>query len=537
MQFRLSDGRRRQLSFSGLPHMATLATLFGDYPEKSVITDQQVRLLMKLLSEEKPLIQAAVRAGMSEPTARKYARSGQMPSETAEPRTWRTRSDPFEEVWPEIEALLKKDGGLEAKTIFAALQERYPRRFEPGQLRTLQRRVHAWKAQCGPLKDVYFEQVHHPGKQAQSDFTNMNELGITIAGEPFGHLLYHFVLTYSNWESVMICPSESFESLTTGLQGALWRLGGVPAEHRTDNLSAATHELHEDDGRDFNKRYLKVLDHFKLRPSRNYPGNANENGSVESGNGHLKSAIDQRLRLRGSRDFPSRSVYEAFLQECVASRNATREKRLSEERPFLQALPAQAWPIYTESFPTVSKYCTIVVGKRRYMVSSRLKGYQLTVRLYAESLELFYQGVKVGVLPRLIGKKQALIDYREVIHSLVRKPGAFRNYVYREELYPRQEFRTAYDALMAHNDARADFEYVRILDLAAKDGEQAVASVLEVLRTEGAVPLYDTVLDRVRGPHTPSGVPDVQIEVPDLADFDRRFLPSCAAVQDEGEEP
>jgi len=513
--------------------MATLATLSRNYPEEeSVITDQQVRLLMKLFSENKPLIQAAVRAAMSESTARKYVRSGQMPSEMAAPHTWRTRADPFEEVWPEIDALLRQDKGLEAKTIFTVLGERHPGRFGPGQLRTLQRRVHAWKARSGPEKEVFFEQEHHPGKQAQSDFTDMTEMGITIGGEPFPHLLYHFVLTYSNWEAAKTCPSESFESLTGGLQGALWRLGGVPGEHRTDNLSAATHELHDSHGREFTKRYKKVLDHYNLKGSRNHPGAANQNGNVESGNGHLKDAIDQRLRLRVSRDFDSRAAYESFLQECVDSRNATREVRLAEERPHLQPLPSQALPTYTELFAKVSRYSVIRVGKRRYSVPSRLIGLRLTVHLHADILELFYQGVQVVVLPRLLGDEPARIDYRHIIHSLVRKPRAFRNYVYREWLYPRLEFRLAYDALVAHDDARADFDYVRILHMAAMDdGEQAVTNVLEELRTAGIVPEYETVRERLRGPRTPAGVPDVQIEVPDLSCYDR-LLDSYAAELD-----
>ena len=181
---------------------------------------------MRLLSEGNPLVRAAVKAGMSEPTARKYARSGLMPSAVRAPHTWRTRPDPYAQVWPEIEALLEQDGALQAKTIFAALNERYPGRFAAGQLRTLQRRVQAWRAQCGPPQEVFFPQVHRPGEQGQSDFTDMRELAVTIAGDPFAHLLYHFVLTYSNWEYAAISPSESFEALSAGLQGALWRLGG-----------------------------------------------------------------------------------------------------------------------------------------------------------------------------------------------------------------------------------------------------------------------------------------------------------------------
>lgn len=486
-----------------------------------MITDKQVRLLMKLLNEGKPLVQAAVRAGMSEPTARKYAGSGKTPVETTVLRGWRTRPDPFEDVWPEVDALLKQDGGLEAKTIFTELQRRYPGRFDLGQLRTLQRRVHTWKAHHGPDKEVFFPQVHHAGKMGQSDFTYMGELGITIAGSPFEHLLYHFVLTYSNWEAAMICPSESLESLKAGMQDALWKLGGVPAQHRTDNLSAATHELKDSQGRHFTPRYRKVLEHYNLKGTRNVPGKANQNGDVESGNGHLKNAIDQQLRLRGSRDFASLSEYEAFVQECVTSRNATRQEKLAEELPHLQPLPKQALPAYTEEFATVSRNSTISVRKRHYTVPSRLIGCQLTVHLHVNTLELFYQGVRVDVLPRKVGKEKAHIDYRLIIDSLVRKPGAFRNYIFREHLFPQLEFRRAYDALVDHDDTHADFEYVRILQLAARDGEQAVASVLEALRTQGLVPQYEMVRERVRGPRTPTGVPDVPIEPPDLSGYDK----------------
>jgi transposase len=262
---------------------------------------------MSLLTQGIAQVTAAAKAGMSERTARKYQRSGRSPSQEKVAHTWRTRPDPFEEVWPEIQALLNQDGGLQAKTIWIELNERHAGRFSVGQLRTLQRRVLAWRRRCGPEREVFFPQTHVPDEQAQSDFTDMRSLEVTIAGQPFAHLLYHFVLTYSNWEAVSICPSESFESLSAGMQSALWRLGGVPLEHRTDNLSAATHELSQSHGRDFTSRYRELMVHYGLRASRNFPGNAHENGDVESANGQLKTAIDQRLRLRGSRDFTCES--------------------------------------------------------------------------------------------------------------------------------------------------------------------------------------------------------------------------------------
>ena len=152
---------------------------------------------------------------MDEKTARKYRDLEGLPSEMVKPRTWRTREDPFEEVWPEVLARLEAEPKLRPFALFGWLQDKYPGRFPDSQRRTLERRVRAWRATRGPSREVMFPQVHAPGVLAASDFTHMNSLGITIARQPFDHLLYHFTLTYSNWESVSVCPSESF---SRGLQ-------------------------------------------------------------------------------------------------------------------------------------------------------------------------------------------------------------------------------------------------------------------------------------------------------------------------------
>ena len=476
---------------------------------------------MSLLKQGIAQVTAAAKAGMSERSARKYARSGRAPSQVKVAHTWRTRPDPFSEVWPEIQVLLHQDAGLEAKTVWNELNERYPGRFSVGQLRTLQRRFHAWRVRSGPDREVFFPQVHVPGEQAQSDFTDMRELGITIVGEAFAHLLYHCVFTYSNWESVSICPSESFESLSAGLQAALWRMGGAPQEHRTDNLSAATHDLPDSRGRDFTVRYRELLDHYGLRASRNFPGNAHENGDVESSNGGLKSALDQRLRLRGSREFASRELYVAFLDACVTARNAARSARVAEKRAQLRALPARALPADKEFYATVSRASAVRVINRSYSVSSRLIGSRLRVRVHADIVALEYQGERVAVMERLVGRERKRIDYRHIIHTLVRKPGAFRRYVFREAMFPTLEFRRAYDTLLAQNNAQADLEYLRILHLAAGDGEAVVREALSQL-LRSVVPLsYEAVRALVRGVRTPGGVPCLNISAPDLSVYDR----------------
>lgn len=493
-----------------------------------MVTDQQVRLLMSLMKEGLPQVTAAAKAGMSERTARNYARAGRLPSQLQAVHSWRTRPDPFAEVWAEVQTLLEQDAGLEAKTVFAELQRRYPGRFRAGQLRTLQRRFRRWRARRGPEREVYFPQVHTPGEQCQSDFTDLRELGVTVGGEPFAHLLYHFVLTYSNWEWVSVCFTESFEALSEGLQAALWRLGGVPAEHRTDNLSAATHELRVSRGRGFTVRYRELIEHYGMSASRNHPGNAHENGDVESAHGVLKRALDQRLRLRGSREFASGEEYAAFLQAFIEERNAGRAERLGEERARLRPLPVRPLPAYRELFATVSRSSLVRVVGKTYSVPSRLIGHRLRVRLYATALELEYQGEVVERLERLRGHGASHIDYRHLIHALVRKPGAFRRYRFREALFPSLVFRRAYDALCARATGWADLDYLRILHLAAGEGEVAVGGVLAALLDEGVVPAYEVVRARVRMP----GVlpcPALELAAPDLSGYDRLIGGEVAA--------
>ena len=483
-------------------------------------TDEQVRRLMSLIKKGLPLSTAAVKAGMSEPTARKYRRAGQLPGEMMAAHTWRTRPDPFEGAWPEVEALLEQDAGLQAKTVFEELKRRHPGKFQDRQLRTLQRRFRQWRALQGEEREVYFAQRHRPGEQAQSDFTRMGKLGVTIAGQPYSHLLYHFVLTYSNFEAASLCFSESFEALSDGLQGALWRLGGVPREHRTDNLSAATYQLSKSRGRGFTKRYRELLDHYGMRPSTNTPRRAHENGDVESSHGGLKNVVDQRLRLRGSRDFGSVASYRAFIDALIEECNAGRATRLAEERAVLGALPARALPAHRDVDVTVKRWGIIRVANKPYTLPSRLIGHRVQVRLYADHLDVYHGGELVARQDRVQGDGLEGVNYRHLVHSLVRKPGAFRRYVYREALFPTLTFRRAYDVLVERSRKWADLEYVRILHLAATTMECEVEAALCALLAAGEIPEYERVKDRVK-PTAPQPVPEVCVRSPDLATYDR----------------
>ncbi len=487
-----------------------------------MVTDAQVRLLRKKRMEDKTLEAAAVAAGMSERTARSWA-SGPLPSQTKKPREWRTREDPFVDVWAsDIEPLLAADddGELEAKTVFAELLRRYPDRFEIGQLRTLQRRVRDWRAEQGPPKEVFFPQSHAPGRMASLDFTHATALAVTIAGAAFAHMFFHVVMPFSGWHFVELAYSETFEALTRGLQNALFALGGIPNELRTDNLSAATHELKATGGRTLTTRFRAVLDHFALASSRIRPGEAHENGVVEKGHDLLKSALDQALRVRGSRDFPTVAAYTAFVAEIVErDLHVGRTAKIAEERAHLRPLPTTRLAEYTRIFAEVRRWSTIQILKRTYSVPSRLIGHRGEVLLHAEVLEVRHGGKVIEVIPRLRGESAHRIDYRHVIWSLVRKPGAFAHYRYREDLFPSLTFRRAYDALRDRRGDRADVEYVRVLHLAASTSESMVERSLEQLLGSGVAWDYPAV-KALAQPEAPT-IPSVHIGAPDLADYDR----------------
>ena len=449
-----------------------------------MVTDQQVRRLFKLMQKEMDFGTAAAKAGMDEKTARKYCKEGKLPSELKNEHTWRTREDPFEEHWPGIKANLELNPGLEAKTLFEDLQRRYPGRFADGQLRTLQRRIKIWRATEGPPTMAFFPQVHYPGELSQSDFTHMNQLGITISGKRFDHLLYHFVLTYSNWETGIICFSESFESLSEGLQSALWELGGVPRRHRTDCLTTAVQKAGHPD--DFTRPYQGLLDHYGLCGEKTHPDSPHENGDVEQRHHRFKRAVEQALLLRGSRNFTNRGDYEVFLHKLFKQLNAGRKRRFSEEQALLRRLPKRRLESCKKLTPKVGPSSTIRINHNVYSVHSRLIGERIEVRLYMDRLEIWYGQKKIDTLPRLRGEGKARINYIHIIDSLLRKPGAFENYRYRDELFPTVRFRIAYDCLkQRHSHAVAARHYLNILHVAARDSESRVDGVLRDLIDNG----------------------------------------------------
>jgi transposase InsO family protein len=267
---------------------------------------------------------AAAKAAISVASAYRIENDRRLPSHKQEPRG-RRRPDPLIDIFDaEVIPLLEAAPGVRPIAVFEELQRRHPQ-LSGGVRRTLERRIRAWRAQHGPEREVIFRQVHEPGRMGLSDFTDMGELAVEIGGVLLDHRLYHFRLAASGFEHAhVILGGESYVALAEGLQNALWALGGVPREHRSDSLSAAFHNLSRDARIDLTARYEALCAHYGMQPTRNNRGVAHENGSIESTHGHLKAAIGDALLLRGTRNFDTLADYRRFIDEITSRKNCPR---------------------------------------------------------------------------------------------------------------------------------------------------------------------------------------------------------------------
>jgi hypothetical protein len=492
-----------------------------------------MRLYMRFRHIDTPAA-AAAKAGFSTATAYRIEADPRLPSQRKKPHG-RRRPDPLAGVWEsEIVPMLDAAPGIRAVAIFEELCRRHPE-IGTSVRRTLERRVAQWRALNGPDRDVIFRQEHPPGRMGLSDFTDMSELGITIAGAPFAHRLYHFRLPFSGFAHAhVVLGGESFVALAEGLQDALWTLGGVPEQHRSDSLSAAFRNVDRAAQEDLTRRYEALCAHYRMTPTRNNVGVAHENGAIESPHGHIKKTLADQLLLRGSRDFADLGAYRQFVDEVVGRHNARRRKLIEIERAALEPLPQQRTTDYEEAIVTVTSSGGFALRKVFYTVPSRLIGHRLRVRLYDDRLECLLGTTQLFTLRRGRSpdhhKRAHVVDYRHVIHALRRKPMALLNLVYRDQLFPRRPYARAFEKLLAERgDKHACRTMVGLLALAHDRAcEAELAAVLDADLAAGVLPDLGRLRERFR-PAT--AVPAVAIDLAPLSVYDElaSIRPAAAA--------
>jgi transposase len=453
-----------------------------------MINPQQRTRLVTEFQRTGSVAMSALKSGMDRKTARKYLNDPQRLSQPRPTRDWRTRVDSLAAIWREAEPRLRAAPELEAKALFEHLLMMGPEQMQETQLRTFQRRVRQWRLEHGPTPEVIFPQRHRPGEVMQVDWTHAKELAISIAGHPLDHLLCQAVLPYSNWQWATRCQSESLLSLRAGLQAALFRLSKVTQLLQIDNSSAATHQISATGKREFNPEFLSLVAHYGLTPRTIHVDCPNENGDVEAHNGHLKRRLEQHLLLRGSRDFASEAAYDQFLEAVLSKANGPRTAQVAEELAVMRELPPTRLCEYDEVECRVCSHSTIRVKRVAYSVPARFIGRRLRARVYEQHLEVYHGSERIAHIPRAPGRL-AVIDYRHVIQALLRKPGAFARYHYREELFPSNTYRRAYDRLVQdHGMVSGELEYLRLLKLTAELGPSAVEGLLGEMLGPGTPP-------------------------------------------------
>ena len=444
---------------------------------------------------------AAAKAGFGRATGYRLAADPE-PFREKKPRG-RRRPDPLADIFEkDVVPILETSPAIRPVGVFEELMRRHPE-LDPGVRRTLERRIRTWRAQYGAEKDVIFRQKHEPGRQGLSDFTRMGSLGVTVAGQPLDHMLYHFRLAWSGFTHAhVVLGGESFTALAEGLQDALWHLGGAPLDHRTDSLSAAFCNLSKDAVEDITGRYRGLCEHYGMEATRNNRGVAHENGSIEGPHGHLKRRIADALALRGSSDFETLDAYRLFVADVVGRANAHRSKVIEAERAVLRDLPVERTVDYEQISVNIGQSSGFVLRRVFYTVPSRLIGHRLGARVWDDRIDLFLSGAHLLTLPRArvgaSGPGAHVVNYRHVIHSLKKKPMALLNLVYRDELFPREPYRRCFEkALERLGEREACRLAVGLLTLAHEDTCEAelAAEIDRALKT-GRLPDPDKLKAR-----------------------------------------
>ncbi len=488
------------------------------------ITDQQMRLFMTHRKTNSVTV-ASAKAGFSTATGYRVQADPRLPSQTKKERSGR-RPDPLDGIFEsDVVPLLEASPSIRPVAVLEELLRRHPA-LDPKVRRTLERRIREWKAKHGAEREVIFRQTHEPGKLGLSDFTHMSQAKITISGEPLVHKLYHFRLAYSGYQYAhVVLGGESFVALSEGLQNALWSLGGVPLNHRTDSLSAAFKNLDKAAQDDLTDRFEGLVTHYGMQATRNNRGVAHENGAIESPHRHLKCAIEDALVLRSSRDFSTLDEYRAFIDMIVGRANTRKAKQIDTERAFLKSLPARRTSDYEEATVRVTSGGGFYLRQVFYTVPSRLIGHSLRIRMYDDRLDVYLGASLICTLPRARrGKRRGLnyvVNYHHVIHSLRKKPMALSGLSYRDQLFPRRVFRDMYDVLLECADERTACRVsVALLALAHDRGcETELAQHLEEDVRHKRAP--DMAKLRMIFAPSKGALPKVDVTIPPLRIYDQ----------------
>ena len=411
---------------------------------------------------------------------------------------------------------------LQAITILRELQRRHPGRFPDSQLRTLQRHMRRWSALAGPDRDVIFRQEHPPGAQGLSGLTDAGELCVTMSGLP-SHRLYQLALAHSQWEYARGRGGESFSALAEGLQNALWLIGGAPRGHRTDSLSAAFKNLSEQE--DFTRAYRELCTRYGMAATRNNRGVSHENGSIESPHRHLKTALDQALTLRGSREASTQGQPSGVCRrsrrrtQCCRHRMCRSDVRRSAVAQRRTASSARRWTCVEPLFT-----CRQVF--HRAVAADHASPQGASLRRPARLLPRLDAGA--GATARAGAERRPARPRRRLSTCAAEpaaQPQALRNLVWRDVLFPRPAFRRAWDMLAERGPIKPAGPWWRCsTSPIAAAAKPRLAEHIEIALDAGNLPDPDALravfIRDAASIHGAAGLPTVAVTMPTALVYD-----------------
>lgn len=261
------------------------------------------------------------------------------------------------------------------------------------------------------------------------------------------------------------------------------------------------------------------MSHLGMDPRLTEVGEKEQNGSVEASNGALKRQMEQELLLRGGRDFESEAAYVTWLEGVLRKRNRARSTRLAKELAVMRPLSARRLPSYKVLNVRVGSGSTLRAKSHTYSVPPRLIGEKVRVHVYETRVEVWLGGRLEITLERVRGRGTYNVNWRHMVGWMVKKPGAFRRYHYRDALFPTPTFRTAWERLDASLATwSADMNYLQVLKLAREAGLAQVEAEVRALLDAGILPRLDDVKERME--REPVSMPAMAAPEVDLGGYD-----------------
>ena len=435
--------------------------------------------IISLRNKGKTQAQIASQVGCSVSTVGRYLRDGKVPVYKRSNKS--NRKDPLDGYYDIIKEKLQLEGNILLDDLFEYIQMK----GYTGSARTLRRKTKKLRDYY-KSKEVFFQREVSPNEIMEGDFT---EYYVEIAGVKRKTYIWVTSLPYSNRIHATPFYNCTFECFAEGSMKAFENFSGTAKTYRLDNMSPVVKKVLKGKDREITQKFASFKDHYGLTPDFCSPGRGNEKGNVESNNKHLKRKITSRINLYNKK-FETLEQFQEFLWKLCDELNR-RDKVVSKfSIEKLNPLPVAPFRAFRSIVVSISKYSLFSLDNtgHMYSVPSNLIGLYLEVRVYTNKIQVIHEQEKVCEHKRLYGPKGiASIQLEHIIDGLIKKPGAIKDWKYRDLLFEKEAWKRFYERLI--KSGGRDKDYLKCLKLVSTHGRELVTTAMELALEEDVVNL------------------------------------------------